>query len=167
MTDFDFLFDNVAQSQPADEASYWPETASTAQLAMLLGVNPRTVRELAERGVIHRCAPGRFPVFESVQNYIAGLREKAAGRAGSTLTDERIRVAKEQADKLELQNAALRGELVSVSDVRREWLTLATDLRSALLAISSRVAARMGLERESAAILESEIRLALGELPNE
>lgn len=46
--------------------------------------------------------------------YIRELRDQAAGRASSELSVERARLAKEQADKVAMQNAVTRGELAPV-----------------------------------------------------
>ena len=153
-------FDNLL-SQPAGMG----DTMTADQLGALLGVSSRVVRELAQRGVIAKARRGAYPVADSVARYCAHLREQAAGRSGnSNLTAERIRVAQATAEKIELQNSVARGEMVAVSDVRREWITFATDLRAALLAIPARVSARVSLSREASALLDEELRLSLSEI---
>mgnify|MGYP007086362846 CR=1 FL=1 len=166
--DFEDLLGGNVTTAPLQPLADWPETASTAAMATLLGVSTRTLSDLAAKGVLTRTGRGRWMARESVTSYIAHLRETAAGRDESGgLTEQRTRLAREQADGHALKNAVARGEMVAVADVRREWLTIATDLRSTLMAIPGRVSARMGLPRESAAMLESEMRAALEELPNE
>jgi len=141
------------------------ETMTGEQLGALLGISGRVVRELAQRGIIAKASRGAYPVADSIARYCAHLREQAAGRSGnSNLTAERIRVAQATAEKIELQNAVARGEMVAVSDVRREWVTVATDLRAALLAIPARVSARVSLSREASALLDDELRLSLEEI---
>lgn len=58
------------------------------------------------------------PVGKWLLEYCGHLREVAAGRAASgelDLASERARLAKEQADKVAMQNAERRGELAPVS----------------------------------------------------
>lgn len=83
-------------------------------LAGLIGVSDRKVRDLLERGVLTQGASLGTWLLE----YCAHMREQAAGRAGhqdSGLTSERARLAKEQADRLEMQNRITRRELAPVA----------------------------------------------------
>lgn len=136
-------------------------------MAALLSLSVSMVRTKAREGVFIRSSRGRYDVEESVRNYVVRLRE-VASRNGSRpaggsdeLTAEKLRLMKAQAEKAELHNRLAAGEMVAVADVRAEWMTVATDLRSQILAIPPRVAARVGLDRNAAVILEEEIRIAL------
>ena len=83
-------------------------------------------------------------MHESVRRYCGHLREQAAARSGSTtLTEERVRVAREQADKLAMQNAIARGEMVPSRTVRTEWTSILRDVRAGLLAVPSRCGAAL------------------------
>lgn len=127
-----------------DAPALLPETAATETLAQLLGVTTRTITELARKGVLTRVGKGAWPVRESVRSYCAHLREQAAGRSDSTtLTAERIRVAKAQAEKLEFANAVARGEMVPAREVESEWAAVLRDVRAAMLALPSRVQQRL------------------------
>jgi phage terminase Nu1 subunit (DNA packaging protein) len=99
------------------------------------------------------------------------LREVAAARGGEAqildLTQERARLAREQADGQELKNRALRRELVSASDVEREWSDILRKVRAGILAVTSRVRASAGLTTEQAVEMDAELRLALKELGND
>jgi phage terminase Nu1 subunit (DNA packaging protein) len=70
-------------------------------------------------------------------------------------------VAVASAEKLEIQNARARGDLLDAGDVARAWVEIVTDLRSALLAVPSRVAGRCGLDRRATAALDAELRAAM------
>ena len=157
-----------APATPSDALPAIPAVMNAEALARLMGVSEVTARSVA----VKLPGRGRFDVAASLRAYLDRLREQAgrAGRpsaGGDEYKVERTRLAREQADKTALQNAALRGDLVPVEDVRREWATIATDLRASLLAIPARVAARSGLSREAASLLEDELRLAVEELTNE
>lgn len=79
----------------------------------MVGISQQTVSDLMARGVLVRDATSG----EWLKSYCANLREMAAGRAASgglDLATERARLAKEQADKVAMQNAVVRGELAPV-----------------------------------------------------
>lgn len=82
-----------------------------AEIAEHLDISTRRVRELAtEWGIDSR----EVSLGEWRVRYIAKLREEAAGRAGTgdlDLVAERARLAKVQADRIEMQNAVTRKEL--------------------------------------------------------
>lgn len=141
---------------------------TTDELASLLGIAPRTVRELAARRLLVKAGRGRYHLAASIGAYCAHLREQAAGRAGDAqagLTAERARQAKEQADNLALRNAALRRDLVSVSEVTSEWSGILRRLRARILAVPARVNQRLPfLKQHDVAEIDAELREALTEL---
>ena len=97
-------------------------TASAAELGVWLGIAERTARELAVKGVLVRTGSGRYALRPSVQNYVAYVRDQAEATGGTArLVVERAREARERADRLSLQNATARGELVRVADVTATW----------------------------------------------
>jgi phage terminase Nu1 subunit (DNA packaging protein) len=76
------------------------------------------VKELVAEGVLQTGAD----LDECRVNYIRYLRGNASGQhtgAGLKLTDERARLAKLQADKVEIELAELRGEVVHADDVAK------------------------------------------------
>lgn len=84
-----------------------------AQFALLVGLSEARVSQLAGDGVLVRGGSAR----EWVSAYCDRLREMAAGRGGDdgpALVAERARLAREQADKIAMQNAVTRGELAPV-----------------------------------------------------
>ncbi|GLK71289.1 hypothetical protein GCM10017643_14040 [Ancylobacter dichloromethanicus] len=135
------------------------------EMGALLGIAPRTVRELAGRGVVLRAGRGRYDAAGSVASYCAHLREQAAGRAGDAqagLTSERARQAREQADHLALKNAEMRRELLPAAEVERAWTEVLRDIRARMLAVPARCMARLGrLSPSEGAILDEEVRDAL------
>lgn len=85
---------------------------------------------------------------------------------GARLTAERARVAKAQADRLELLNARARGELLERRAVEAVWGKRISTFRTRILAIPSRVSvfAPLGAYAKVYDALEREIHLALREL---
>lgn len=152
----------MAQTSPA------PVTVTAVELAAYLDVIPRTVWRLADEGLVVRAGRGRYDLAASVRTYVTHIRAMAAGRAGDEqagLTAERARLAREQADAVALRNAIARGEMVPAADVEREWSSILRNVRSRMLAVPSRVAARVPtLTKADVALVEHEVAAALTEL---
>lgn len=103
-----------------------------AEIGEHLDISERRVRELAaEWGIDSRAIS--LSAWRS--RYISHLREQAAGRAASgdlDLAGERARLAKEQADRIAMQNAVTRKELAP-AELIEEVLTKAGAKASKLL----------------------------------
>ena len=83
------------------------------------------------------------------------------------LTQERTRKEKEQADKLEMENALTRGETVLVEDVEKIWSDEYTRVKNKLLAAPPKLAPlMMGVKTtaEAEEIIKSVVEEALNEL---
>lgn len=164
-SDPDILIDILIDDPPTPARSI-PAIMTEPEIAAFLGLSSARVRTLARDGVLTKAGRGRFDTRASVLAYGERLRAQAGRRdgGGDDYKAERLRLIAAQREGQELKNAQAKAELVPSIDVQREWEALATDLRAALLAIPARVAARSGLSREAAALLESEMRQALEEL---
>lgn len=139
------------------------------ELADWLGVSERAVADYAHRGIIKRSGRGVFPLKESVRAVCHHLREAASARGGgtATLTAQRERIARGQADKLEMQNAATRRELLPAKLVADEWASILRLVRSRMLATPSRIQQQLGhLSAHDLDTIDREIRDALEELAN-
>lgn len=150
------------------EVDNTPDVIHESELADLLGITANRIRTLTRDGILHRVAPARYSRREAVQAYCTNLR-KQVGRAGrpaladsDPLKVEKLRLAKEQADALELKNAASRSEVVKADLVERAWSGILRDLRAALLAVPSRVGSRLpSLVAHDIAEIDAEIRATL------
>ncbi len=83
---------------------------------------------------------------------------------GIDLREQRARQHKEMADKLEMENAVRRGELVDAGEIALLWETLTIELRQRMVMIPARVGDQIQrLKRKVSAkkIIEKEIRGAL------
>jgi len=144
--------------------------ATVSELAAHIGISPKYVQDLISKGVIEKAVRGGYDLNHCRKKYIEHLREQAAGRAttGSLiLADERARLAKEQADAKEMENAVERGELVYIEDVEKQIEDQFTRVRGKLLAVPSKVApeAQAAAEvREVQQLIEMAIIEALNEL---
>ncbi len=141
---------------------------TSGELARLLGVTTRTVTDLARRGIVVR-EGSRYAVAESVKRYCAHLRDIATGRGGEaavgSATAQRARLAKAQADLAEAKIAVIRRELLPAAEVEAEWAGILRTVRAGLLALPSRVAARLGhLTSQDVAEIDAEVRAVLTEV---
>lgn len=139
-------------------------SVTAADLVDWLGLSAPRIHALAREGRIPRRADGRFDLRAAVRGYAESLRLKSGTSAlaqNPELNTEKVRLAREQADKLALANSAARGEMLDAREVAQEWRGVVTDLRAALLAVPSRVAARLGLDRAATLALDREIRDAM------
>lgn len=145
-----------------------PVTVTAAELGAYLDVVPRTITRLANEGHVVRAGRGRYDLAASVRTYVKHIRAMAAGRAGDEqagLTAERARLAREQADGIALKNAITRREMLPAAEVEREWSGILRGVRSRMLAVPSRVAARIPtLTKADVALVEHEVAAALTEL---
>lgn len=139
-------------------------------LCDLLGISSGALADLKKRGVAIHVAHDSWDLGSTVRNYCASLRAAAAGRAGAdgdgfTLAGQRARLAKAQAESQEMKNRQMAGELVSAAEVERTWADTLRGLRSQILAVPSRLRARLGhLTAADVAAIDAEIRGLLSEI---
>jgi terminase small subunit / prophage DNA-packing protein len=139
-------------------------------LANELDLSTKMVNDLIARGTITKRDRGQYDLVEARTEYIRHLRKVAAGRvqAGELdLGEERARLAKEQADAKEMENAILRNELVYIDDVAKQFGQQASAVKARLLAIPSKAAPLVincTKPVEAREIIESMIEEALYEL---
>jgi terminase small subunit / prophage DNA-packing protein len=141
-------------------------------LAQLFDCDEKTVRNLANRGIVVKAARGQFVASQSIRNYVRHLRSTASGRGGEeeqlVLTQQRARFAKEQADSVSLKNAVLRGQLVSAREVESRWAGVFSAIRARMIGIvSDAVQALPHLTRHDSETLDRLVRDALNEAADE
>ena len=147
-------------------------TVSPAVLAQLFDCDESMIRYLAKKGIVIKSGHGKYIVSQSVRNYIRHLRGVAAGRGGEekqiTLTSERARYAKEQADAVALKNSILRGEMVDASSVQKKWASIFSAIRSGILAITSELPSLLvHLTRHDIEVIDRAIRDALNKVADD
>ena len=138
-------------------------TVSASVVGEWIGLTGNRVNALARDGRLPRETDGSFVLRDTVQAYCDFARKGATGRlsANPDLNEAKLKLAREQADKLAIANAKARGELLDATRVAVEWGGVLTDVRAAVLAIPQRVAAACGLDRAATVALDDEIRRAL------
>lgn len=138
---------------------------SLEQLAALAGVSGRHVRRLL--GEIPQTRRGRWALGPAVAAILEGL---SAGPAGDSLTRERTRLVKAQADKAELEFAAARKAVAPLAEIQRVQERSCILIRNRMLQIPQRAVTQIVAERDEAkikAVLTAEIKLALTTAANE
>ena len=107
----------------------------------LFNLTPRRVQQLASDGVIPKAGHGEYPLLASVQGYVKFLQERVSGdRKEEGWRDERARLAKEQADRVALENARERGVLVYAQHVEDATASACASLSGDLDGLAGRLA---------------------------
>ena len=144
---------------------------STTELACVLGITGRRIRQLAEDGDLDKAGPGRFNLCESVQRYIrlqskSSLSEedikleKTKKTADVTLKASKARIAKMEADELQ-------GKMHRAEDVAAMTEDLVFTIRSSLNAMPGRLAvdvAAVSSPAEAAEVIRREVHKVMREL---
>lgn len=135
----------ILEELPLGEGQAKVHRIGGADLCDLLGISPAMLSELKKRGIAVHYGKDAYDLAQTVNAYVAHLRGTASGRGGeehvTSLTAERSRLAKEQADAVALKNQKLRAELVEARDVERAWSDILRQLRARLMAIPARIRA--------------------------
>jgi len=163
----------AATATAAARVPPWPDTATADQLAVLLQMSSRRVRELAAEGLFPRAA-GRYAVLPCVHAYIADLRTRERAKPGpdplvvAAALDgrqQRARLAKLQADRVELEIQRERGQLVDAEAIKIAYVTLVTQARNRLLAVPGAAQGQIShLTVDEVEMLEGLIAAALEEV---
>jgi len=127
------------------------------QFGDMVGVSQPVVSDLLTRGIL---LAGQ-PAATWLRAYTKHLREQAAGRgADGELARERARLAREQADRVAMDNAVNRRELAPVSVLELVLAKMAGDVGSLLQGLVPRVRRRVDLPGEALRILDEEVTKA-------
>ena len=125
-----------------------------AVIARFLNLTERRVQQLAREGVLPKPEKGKYDLVRCVQTYVRYLQDRAYG-SDVTAQDthhERARLIKAQADKTELEVAAMRNALVAIEDVEADWLQHISACRMRLLALPTKTAFQIAVMTEPAEI---------------
>lgn len=136
----------------SDEEQGQPRVATYPQatIAKLLDLTPARISQLVKEGVIPRAERGRYELVPSVQGYIRFLRDRAvnADVGASRVAASRAQLMKARADMMEMERGRMVGELVPASDVERAWAELAQTIKTRVLAVPSKMAQQLAIERK-------------------
>lgn len=130
-----------------------------AQLAAILDVSARRIRQLVESGTLERVERGRFELGPSIR----ALLEHAAG-TGSELQRERTRKLRADADMSELELARRKSQVALISEFERVQTARAAIIRANVLLVAQRAVLRLLGESDESkwkAVMREELTLAL------
>ena len=132
------------------------------EVARALNLTPRRVQQLRAEGLpsIGRGLYELGPCMAWYIRYLQGLLEKRGPNVNADTPDliaERTRLAKEQGDKLAIENSIKRGELVYVSDVVQAWSEHISGAKAKLLSLPSKVAPQL-VNQPNANVIAARIR---------
>jgi phage terminase Nu1 subunit (DNA packaging protein) len=125
--------------------------------AELVGIGQPAVSDLMRRGVIS----SGDTADRWLKQYCAHLREQAAGRAAAgelDLAAERAALAREQRDRIAMQNAVTRRELAPVATLEMALATMGRKVGAALEAIP------VNIKRRSKNLTAEDIEIITGEI---
>lgn len=118
---------------------------TSSVLADIFQLTDRRVRQLAEEGILSKVSRGRYSLVESVRNYVIHL--KTNNDLKEDTKDKEIDYDMEHAllerakrEKVELELAAMRGQMHYSEDVERVMNDMLSNFRSKLLALPTRAA---------------------------
>jgi phage terminase Nu1 subunit (DNA packaging protein) len=141
-------------------------------VAKALNLTPRRVQQLKAEGM-PSIGRGQYELGPCMAWYIRYLQSKLDKLGPNTNPDtpdllaEKTRLAREQGDKLAIENSIKRGELVYVSEVVSTWSNHIASCRAKLLGLPTKVAPQLVNQTNANAIagkLRDEIDAALYEL---
>jgi phage terminase Nu1 subunit (DNA packaging protein) len=137
-------------------------------LCALLDLSSGALTDLKKRGIAVHLGHDAYDLEATVRAYVRSLRSVAAGWGtedqAATLTTERARLAREQADAQAIKNAKLRGELVEAAAVESAWADVLRQVRARILAVPPRLRQVLDLGHGDAETIDRELRDALSEL---
>jgi len=141
-------------------------------IAKALNLSTRRVHQLKAEG-LPTVGRGQYELGPCMAWYIRYLQAALEKRGPNVNPDtpdllaEKTRLAREQGDKLSIENSIKRGELVYVSDVISAWADHISSCRAKLLGLPTKIAPQLVNQTNANAIagkLRDEIDTALTEL---
>lgn len=142
--------------------------ASLDDCADHLGIQQPQLTRLIKHGIIDKQQRGKYDVDAVRLQYLKHIRNIAGNNNNNLeLGAERARLAKEQADAKEMENAVERGDLVYIEHIVKQFESQLGKCKTKLLAVPTKVAAEAHAAasvKEVQEIIESSVLEALSEL---
>lgn len=146
-------------------------------LESLFGLKDRTIRDLADKGIVKRDSHGKYLLWNSAKGYITALKAINAGKNGIKTEDDeqdldydREHAAHERVKRQisEIRLQLIKGQVHKAEDVERVMTDMFEKFKSKMNAIPSKMAKKLeGKSRiEIQTVLREEIDGALIELSN-
>ncbi len=119
---------------------------SSTVLADLFGLTTRRIRMLADEGIIKKTSRGRYNLQENIKSYIVylktnqDLKEKIVDDDELDPDKERALLTRRQREKLDLEIAAMRGQMHFSNDVERVMNDMLANFRAKIIALPTKIA---------------------------
>lgn len=133
-----------------------PELISGPELAKLVGVTDRQLRNLATEGVIPKPERRKYELRASVLAII----DRARSQAASAADEQRIAFMQAKREALELQTAEKRREVIHIDEHHAVLDLIVAKVREEVIGLPARVTRDMDLRRK----LETEAHATLNRL---
>jgi phage terminase Nu1 subunit (DNA packaging protein) len=146
---------------------------SKKELSVLLGKSERTLSEWQKQGlpVVKATAKGLANEYDTAQviNWLLSRYDPGSnqGSESGNFEEERTRLTKAQADKIELEVKVMQGKLLPAEEIESVWSDQVIRMRSKLLAMPVKLSVLLiGKDKQAdiEQILRKEIHEALTEL---
>ena len=157
-----------------DTSRITPETeVSQKELACVLGITGRYIRQLVEDGQLNKVRDGRFLLCDAVQRYISlkskadSSKEAAKIELAKNTAEVQLKASKAMIAKMQVDE--LKGQMHRAEDVAALTEDLIYEIRSALIALPGRVAidvAAVNTSAEASEIIRKEVHKVMRELAN-
>ena len=109
-------------------------------IAQLLKLTERRVQQLVKDDILPKPVRGLYDPVACVHSYIDYLKKLITGSGEVSLTDERTRLIRCQADLAEIELKKARGELISSKRAMASWRDVVQAVRQRLLGLPTRLA---------------------------
>lgn len=154
--------------------------ATQLELSDFIGISTKQIRNLQNKGILPpKLADGTFDGPKTVQAYIDyrvrisrknGAEKSELGEKKTTYEEEKIRLTKAQADKVEIEVQKELRQLIPAEEVATYFEETGMRLRSKLMTLPTKLSPRL-LSQDEIAVIEDilavEIKDALSELSND
>lgn len=130
----------------ANKNSEESSVISSNNLGIILGISDRTIRELAQKGIIVKESKGNYLKDESIKNYIEYLIEKLNKNSLGREEELRKKSADRRLKEIKLQKEA--GELHKTETVKKCIGNMVTMFRAEMSALPSKLAGRVAIEND-------------------
>jgi len=117
-----------------------PQTYPISAISQLLKLTERRVQQLVKDGILPRPVKGEYDAIGCVHGYIGYLKKLAMGNGELSLTDERTRLTKYQADLAEIELKKAHGELLNTKEAMTQWSEVVMSCKQRLLGLPTRLA---------------------------
>lgn len=142
-----------------------------SELALVLGVTARYIRQLTEDGVLERSGRGKYRLCDSVQKYIVYKSRGEITEAEAELDKKKlaaeVQLKSSKAKIAKMEAEELEGKLHRSEDVAAMTEDLIFEIRGALIALPGRLAvdvAACDSAAEAADVIRKEVNQVMGEL---